>query len=151
MSLNCREIDTILGELELEGSHIQDIVQPGFGTLAFFVYGKNGAKTILICTAQNSCRIHETERKIIRNEKPLRFMECLKSKIKGAKIESCSQIGLERVVELKLLHGEKRYFCIGKTDEGILTVRFTIRDQNIRIFGAGYWRQGKKLYEEHLQ
>ena len=46
---------------------------------------------------------------------------------------------------------EKRYFCIGKTDEGILTVRFTIRSQNIRIFGAGYWRQGKKLYEEHLQ
>ena len=46
---------------------------------------------------------------------------------------------------------EKRYFCIGKTDEGILTVRFTIRGQNIRIFGAGYWRQGKKLYEEHLQ
>ena len=45
----------------------------------------------------------------------------------------------------------KRYFCIGKTDKGILTVRFTIRGQNIRIFGAGYWRQGKKLYEEHLQ
>ena len=46
---------------------------------------------------------------------------------------------------------EKRYFCIGKTDEGILTVRFTMRGQNIRIFGAGYWRQGKKRYEEHLQ
>ena len=45
---------------------------------------------------------------------------------------------------------EKRYFCIGKTDEGILTVRFTMRGQNIRIFGAGYWRQGKKRYEEHL-
>ena len=45
---------------------------------------------------------------------------------------------------------EKRYFCIGTTDEGILTVRFTMRGQNIRIFGAGYWRQGKKRYEEHL-
>ena len=46
---------------------------------------------------------------------------------------------------------EKQYFCIGKTDEGVLTVRFTMRGQNIRIFGAGYWRQGKKRYEEHLQ
>ena len=46
---------------------------------------------------------------------------------------------------------EKRYFCIEKTDEGILTVRFTMRGQKIRIFGAGYWRQGKKRYEEHLQ
>ncbi|UTC73319.1 BrnT family toxin [Treponema sp. OMZ 791] len=53
--------------------------------------------------------------------------------------------------DIKHSSSEKRYFCIGKTDEGILTVRFTIRGQNIRIFGAGYWRQGKKLYEEHLQ
>ena len=53
--------------------------------------------------------------------------------------------------DIKHSGSEKRYFCIGKTDEGILTVRFTIRGQNIRIFGAGYWRQGKKLYEEHLQ
>lgn len=53
--------------------------------------------------------------------------------------------------DIKHSDSEKRYFCIGKTDEGILTVRFTMRGQNIRIFGAGYWRQGKKRYEEHLQ
>lgn len=53
--------------------------------------------------------------------------------------------------DVKHSGSEKRYFCIGKTDEGILTVRFTMRGQNIRIFGAGYWRQGKKRYEEHLQ
>ena len=45
----------------------------------------------------------------------------------------------------------KKYIVsFGKTDEGILTVRFTMRGQNIRIFVAGYWRQGKKRYEEHL-
>ena len=53
--------------------------------------------------------------------------------------------------DIKHSISEKRYFCIGKTDERILTVRFTMRGQNIRIFGAGYWRQGKKRYEEHLQ
>lgn len=53
--------------------------------------------------------------------------------------------------DIKHSVSEKRYFCIGKTDEGILTVRFTMRGQKIRIFGAGYWRQGKKRYEEHLQ
>jgi len=48
-----------------------------------------------------------------------------------------------------LLHSEteKRYFCIGKTENGIATVRFTIRNQNIRIIGAGYWRKEKKIYE----
>lgn len=44
---------------------------------------------------------------------------------------------------------EKRYFCIGKTTNGgIATVRFTIRNGHIRIIGAGYWRKGKKIYEQ---
>jgi len=36
-----------------------------------------------------------------------------------------------------------------KVDDGILTVRFTYRDEIIRIFGAGYWRKGKKTYEKN--
>jgi uncharacterized DUF497 family protein len=58
----------------------------------------------------------------------------------------------DRVILLDSEHssGEKRYFCIGKTvNGGIATVRFTIRDNNIRIIGAGYWRKGKKIYEQH--
>ncbi len=43
---------------------------------------------------------------------------------------------------------EKRYYCFGKIDNGIMTVRFTYRDKAIRIIGAGYWRQGKKIYEK---
>lgn len=46
---------------------------------------------------------------------------------------------------------EQRFFCIGKVNEGIITVRFTYRDQKIRIFGAGYWRKGRKLYEQHYK
>lgn len=42
---------------------------------------------------------------------------------------------------------EKRYFCFGKLGEGIVTVRFTYREGIIRIFGAGYWRKGKAIYE----
>lgn len=43
---------------------------------------------------------------------------------------------------------EKRYYCIGKVGNGILTVRFTYRINIIRIIGAGFWRKGKKIYEE---
>jgi uncharacterized DUF497 family protein len=43
---------------------------------------------------------------------------------------------------------EKRYYCFGKVEGKILTVRFTYRNNIIRIFGAGYWRKGKKTYEE---
>jgi len=45
---------------------------------------------------------------------------------------------------------ETRFFCIGKTTNGgIATVRFTTRSGHIRIIGAGYWRKGKKIYEQH--
>lgn len=43
---------------------------------------------------------------------------------------------------------EERFYCIGKVEEAIMTVRFTFRNDKIRIFGAGYWRKGKKIYEE---
>ncbi|GEM_PF-447315 len=43
---------------------------------------------------------------------------------------------------------EKRWFCLGNVDEEILTVRFTYRNEKIRIFGAGYWRKGEKRYEK---
>lgn len=43
---------------------------------------------------------------------------------------------------------ERRYFGFGKVNDEIITVRFTMREGKIRIIGAGYWRKGKKIYEE---
>ncbi|MBL4630480.1 MAG: BrnT family toxin [Paraglaciecola sp.] len=57
-----------------------------------------------------------------------------------------------RVIAEDVAHSkdEERYFCLGlnKDQTGILTVRFTYRSGRIRIIGAGYWRKGKKAYEE---
>ena len=41
---------------------------------------------------------------------------------------------------------EVRFFCFGMVNGRVLTVRFTVRD-SIRIIGAAYWRQGRKIYE----
>ncbi|MBN2061463.1 MAG: BrnT family toxin [Deltaproteobacteria bacterium] len=43
---------------------------------------------------------------------------------------------------------EKRFYCLGRVSEGIMTVRFTYRNKKTRIIGAGYWRKGKKIYEK---
>lgn len=110
MSLNCNEINLVLSELNLEGAFIQDIIQPGYDTLALYTYKEGSAKTVLICTAQNSVRINETRRKITKNPKPLRFMEFLKSKIKGCRINTCAQIGLERVIKMELSHSDQERF-----------------------------------------
>ena len=58
-----------------------------------------------------------------------------------------------RVIAMDLSRGlkEKRYYCFGLVGGGILTVRFTYRKQVIRIFGAGYRRKGKRIYEKENQ
>ncbi len=43
---------------------------------------------------------------------------------------------------------ESRLYCIGRVDKAIMTVRFTYRGNVIRIYGAGYWRRGRRIYEE---
>lgn len=56
-----------------------------------------------------------------------------------------------RVIAEDLDHSnedEKRYFCFGEVNDEIVTVRFVVREDKIRIIGAGYWRKGKKIYEK---
>lgn len=102
MSLNCNEIDLVLAELDLAGAFVQDIVQPGYDSIALYTYKPAAPKTVFICLAANVCRIHETQRKIPKNAKPLRFNELLKAHLKGARITSCRQLGKERVIALEL-------------------------------------------------
>ena len=56
----------------------------------------------------------------------------------------------KRVIVQDLAHSqeENRFYCMGQVNEGIITVRFTYREGKVRIFGAGYWRKGRKLYEQ---
>ena len=59
----------------------------------------------------------------------------------------------DRVIARDLGHSEEedRFYCFGRLGEGIVTVRFTYRNETIRIFGAGYWRKGKRIYERENQ
>ena len=58
-----------------------------------------------------------------------------------------------RVIAKNLAHSqdEERFYCFGLVGEGIATVRFTYRNEVIRIIGAGYWRKGKRIYERENQ
>jgi uncharacterized DUF497 family protein len=42
---------------------------------------------------------------------------------------------------------EPRFYAIGHDGRGILTVRFTIREDALRVIGAGYWRKQNSAYE----
>ena len=156
MSLNCAEIDIVLGELDLEGSFIQNIVQPSYDTIAFYTYkgsyeadapsvdslpagirstanalaatapvsvnapavantpasgDRTGvSRVVQVCLAPGVCRLHETRRKVPRNDKPLRFMEFLRSRVKGSRIQEAVQLNGDRIIRITLLRAEETLF-----------------------------------------
>ena len=59
----------------------------------------------------------------------------------------------KRIIAKDLEHSEneERFYCFGKIEDNIVTVRFTYRNNKIRIIGAGYWRKGKEIYEKQGQ
>ncbi|MFH1761799.1 MAG: BrnT family toxin [bacterium] len=69
----------------------------------------------------------------------------------GVSFEEAQKVFMDRNLKLRYdekhsSKGEKRYFGYGKIGENILTVRFTLRRNAIRIIGAGYWREGRDYY-----
>jgi predicted ribosome quality control (RQC) complex YloA/Tae2 family protein len=109
MSLNWKEIDLILAELDLVGAQIQKVIQSTFDVLCFRIHEKGGTKSVLIALTPGACRIHETFRAIPKNDCPLRFAEFLNSRIVNGWIEEAVQLGDNRVVRLTVHSSEKRF------------------------------------------
>lgn len=141
MSLNWKEIDCILEELELEGSFVQQIVQPSYDTIAFHTYKNGTSKTILVCLAAGACRIHQTWSAVPKNSTPLRFMEFLKARIKGARINSVRQLGRERIVRLELSHCGQDFILYIRLWSNAANMILT--DEHHLILDSFYRRPGK--------
>lgn len=102
MSLNCKEIDLVLSELDLEGAHIEKVVQPSYDSVVLSVYKAGRATPLLLSVASGACRLHALSSEPPKPPRPLRFQECLKSRIKGGTILSVAQLGDERVVRFDI-------------------------------------------------
>ena len=109
MSLNWKEINCVLEELNLPGAQIQSVTQISYDTIILGIRKKGETKRILICLAPLSCRIHETFRDAPKPEKPLRFAQFLKSRIVNGWIEEAGQLGDNRIVRIKVRRGQNNY------------------------------------------
>ena len=109
MSLNWKEIDLVLSELDLPGHQIQRAVQSAYDVLSLQLYGKGGAKNLLIALSPGACRIHETFRPTPKSDRPLRFAEFCRSRLVNGWIEAAEQLGDNRIVRLCIRQGQNRY------------------------------------------
>jgi len=110
MSLNWKEINLILEELELPGTQIQKAIQSAYDVLTLKLYGRNGAKDLLISISPNACRLHETFFSSPKSSKPLRFAEFLNSRIINSRIEEAVQLGEERIIRIVTRLAEERFY-----------------------------------------
>jgi predicted ribosome quality control (RQC) complex YloA/Tae2 family protein len=102
MSLNFKEINLVLAELDLVGARIQKILQPSYDTIVLETFGPKGKKDLLISVSPGACRIHSISELPAKNERPLRFMECLKSRIRGGRIDALEQLSTDRIVKMSI-------------------------------------------------
>jgi predicted ribosome quality control (RQC) complex YloA/Tae2 family protein len=100
MSLNWKEINLILEELDLAGAQIQAAAQSAFDVLGLRIHKKGETKQLLIALTPGACRLHETFRAFPKSDKPLRFAQFLSAKIVNGWIEEAAQLGDNRIVRL---------------------------------------------------
>jgi len=109
MSLNWKEINLILEELDLPGSQIQKAAQSAFDVIGLRVHKKGVTKQLLIALSPGACRMHETFKPFPKSDKPLRFAQFLNSRIVNGWIEEAEQLGTNRIIRLLVKKGEFRY------------------------------------------
>jgi predicted ribosome quality control (RQC) complex YloA/Tae2 family protein len=102
MSLNWKEIDLVLSELELPGCRIQKAVQSAYDVMGLRLYGQGRTRTLLIALTPGACRLHETFRPFPKAPRPLRFAELLNARIVNGRIEEAVQLGDNRIVRLTI-------------------------------------------------
>ncbi|MEW6564836.1 MAG: NFACT family protein [Spirochaetota bacterium] len=109
MSLNWKEINLVLSELNLAGSQIQRVIQSAYDVLALQLYKEGKATTLLVALTPGACRLHATYRAVPKPEKPLRFAEFIKSRLVNGWITEAVQLGEDRIVRFTIQRGELQY------------------------------------------
>lgn len=142
MSMNWKEIDLILEELELQNDFIRDIFQPDYATLVFECYGRKGPRFILVSLGQNATRIHEISRPPEKKAKVQRFVQLLRAHFKGGRIVASGQINRDRIVALQIkISTETKYLFIRLWSNASNIIA---ADSGFRILDAYYRRPGRK-------
>jgi len=141
LSLNWKEIDLVLSELDLPGSHVQKVRQPDYKTLILDLYRPKRKLKLLISLRQGATRLHEVSTNV-ENRVPLqRFAQLLRSRLQGGKIREAEQIQGERIVRLSLVRGGETTLLFLRLWGGAANIIATDTEQ--RIIDAFYRRPNR--------
>lgn len=141
MSLNWKEINEVLAELDLANSFLQQIKQSDLTHLIFEFYKPGKPQKVLFCTQTGAIRFHRISKPIKGDLKPQRFLQFLRSQIKGGRVIEARQLGSDRIILLKIRKGDIEnlvYLRLWGNAANIL-----VTDKTGKILDCQYRRPGK--------
>lgn len=108
-SLNWKEIDLLLEELDLQGCLIQEIHQPSREAFVLGLYRPGGPLALLVSLSPRFPRVHSLSRRMPASGRPPRFASFLRAHLRGGRIMSAGQVAGERIVRIDVHRaGEER-------------------------------------------
>ena len=102
MSLNWREINLVLEELQLSGAYLREIAQPDYSQLLFLLWIRNQNIVLRISHTPQYCVLHQSAAPFQKPRTPTRLMELLRSRIRNGRILSAYQLSNERIVRIAI-------------------------------------------------
>jgi len=117
-SLNWKEIDLVLSELDLAGCLVQEVRQPSHDRIVLDLFRPRAAAaaaaaapsrlSLLVCLSGHTPRLHAIAEPPANPPKPPRFAMFLRAHVKGGRIESARQVEADRIVRLDVARGDER-------------------------------------------
>ncbi len=141
MSLNWREIDRVLQELQLSGTHIQRILQPDFSRLVLELYRPGEAFQVAVVLKPGVVRMHRIGKAYKKPKTQQRFAALLSSRLKGARIESAYQYDRERIIRILYQRADERGLLWIRLWSGAANIILTSEDHTII---DAYFRRPKR-------
>ncbi len=111
VSLNTAEINAVLNELQLTGSHLIKINQSDYSSLALR-FAKDGQNVDVLISMNSASFLARTQGLGAKRAKPLRFMQCLNAHITPFLVERVYQYEYERLVMFHVKHEDSRFMLV---------------------------------------
>ncbi|MDC7227394.1 MAG: NFACT family protein [Spirochaetales bacterium] len=141
MSLNYKEIDCIVSEIDIVNSHLQKIKQPNFHTLYLEFYKPGGRFGINICLAPGKTRLHLVPGAPANEIKLQRFAQFMRSRIRGGRVCSMEQINSDRIVKMNITRAGEELVLWFRLWSGAANIIAT--DDKGIVLDAFYRRPGR--------
>lgn len=141
MSLNWREIDAVLAELDLAGNYVQQVIQPDYRNLYLEIFRPGRRAFLRICLETGRTRIHTAAGKPYKPRVRQRFAQLLHSRVKGARIVAVRQVNADRIVRMDLERAGETTILWVRLWGGAANILFT--DEEGTIIDA-FFRRPKK-------